>query len=157
MGTSGQIELLKKQRERIDSDDFDLEAWKSTTSALISRVFGIEDPRIKIIEDLKIDYGSWALRDASSKYDPVATCKRKAKDLVDMSLEELHLETGDKNAAIMTVLEDYLTGKELNEVKAVLAQKNKKKIPADLKVLLQKYKAPKLADILASILIAELE
>ena len=77
--TAGEkIDLLLRQKERIDDKQFDLASWKKTTSTLLEKIFGSADPRINTIEELKIDYGSWALRDASSTYDPVKTCKKKS-------------------------------------------------------------------------------
>ena len=153
MDVAGQIEMLSRQREKIDGKDFDLEAWKSTTAILFINIFGQRDPRIKTIESLKIDYGSWALRDASSKYDPVATCKRKARDLVDLSVEELRTLEDENQPMILEVLKGQLTGNQMKEINAILAQKDKKRMKSDLAKKLQILKAPLLSQILADILL----
>lgn len=83
------IKLLNNQIKKLGSEDFDLEAWKSSTISVLSRVFGKDDARIIQINGLKIDYSSWALRDSTSKYKPVETCKRKGKEILITAIEEI--------------------------------------------------------------------
>ncbi|MEM9325819.1 MAG: hypothetical protein AAGA85_09190 [Bacteroidota bacterium] len=85
------IQLIKTRMERLSSDDFDLEAWKSGTIAVLKRFFEAADPRIKDIENLKIDYSSWALRDSNSKYNPVETCKKKGGSILEAMLDEIEV------------------------------------------------------------------
>ncbi len=154
MKVAGQIEMLVKQKEEISEKDFNLEAWKSTAATLISTIFGKDDPRILTVEKLKIDYGSWALRDASSKYDPVTTCKRIAGDLMDLCVKELKaLEDGDQSF-ILEILGDHLTGSQMKEIKSILTDKDEKKRKSALLKVLQNYKAPKLAQILGTVLLS---
>ncbi len=155
MKVSGQIELLIKQREKVDQKDFDLEAWKSTATALISKIFGKRDPRVQTILNLKIDYGSWALRDASSTYDPVATCKNIARDVMDMSIDELKAEERDDQSDAFTILNNHLTGTQMRDIQAILSIKNKKILKTDLAAKLQSLKAPLLAKILGDLLEAD--
>ena len=49
------IQLLQNQIDKLSDDEFDLEAWKTGASAVIARVFDVDDIRIKQIESLKID------------------------------------------------------------------------------------------------------
>ncbi len=85
------IKLLKSRIEKLSEGDFDLEAWKSGTISVIERIFGEKDGRIKKVNDLKVDYSSWALRDATSKYNPVETCKKKGKELLQTLIEEIEI------------------------------------------------------------------
>ena len=44
------IQLFTRQIEKLDTEDFDLEAWKSSTIVLLKKVFGAQDPKIEQIE-----------------------------------------------------------------------------------------------------------
>ena len=149
----GKIEMLKKEKKKIDDVDFDLEAWKSSATTLIARIFGENDPRIRSIDQLRIDYGSWALRDASSKYDPVATCKRKAHDIMEMSIDELQTPDLKDQSKVLDLLADELTGAQMKDIKAALGGAKGKKGQTDLIKKLQSLKAPILAKVLASLMI----
>lgn len=83
------IKLLEKQIEKLEQPDFDLEAWKSATIAVLSRIFGESDGKVKQITDLKIDYSSWALRDSNAKYKPVETCKKKGHAILEAAIDEI--------------------------------------------------------------------
>ncbi|MEQ8470222.1 MAG: hypothetical protein RIC35_03515 [Marinoscillum sp.] len=85
------INLLQLQIDKLEAEDFDLEAWKSSTVSVLTRVFGEKDPRIKQINELKIDYSSWALRDSNSHYKPVETNKRKGKEILSTAISEVEL------------------------------------------------------------------
>lgn len=85
------IKLLQLQIEKLEAEDFDLEAWKASTASVLARVFGETDPRIKQINELRIDYSSWALRDSNSNYKPVETCKRKGKEILSTAISEIEM------------------------------------------------------------------
>ncbi len=85
------MQLIQRQVEKLDQSDFDLEAWKSGTITILNRVLGEATPHIKQIESLKIDYSSWALRDSNSKYNPVETCKKKGKAILEAALDEIEI------------------------------------------------------------------
>ena len=85
------MKLIQRQIEKLDHDDFDLEAWKSGTITILHRVLGESTPHIKQIDSLKIDYSSWALRDSNSKYNPIETCKKKGKAILEAALDEIEI------------------------------------------------------------------
>ncbi len=85
------VKLLKKQISKLEDEHFDLEAWKSSAIAVLSRVFGKGDARVEQIDDLKIDYSSWALRDSSSNYKPEETAKLKGKEILNTAVEEIEI------------------------------------------------------------------
>ena len=85
------IKLLKKQISKLEAEDFDLEAWKSSAIAALSRVFGDKDTRADQIDELKIDYSSWALRDSSANYKPIETAKLKGKEILNSAVEEIEI------------------------------------------------------------------
>jgi len=41
------VKLLRSQVKKLDVDDFDLEAWKSSTVSLLTRIFGEDDGKVK--------------------------------------------------------------------------------------------------------------
>ena len=119
-----QIAFLKKQLAKLDSENFDLEAWKSSSTAFLSRLFGEKDTKVKQIEGLKIDYGSWALRDASSSYNPVSSCKKQGREILEAAINELETfglpETSLDTSVIMQALEGQLKVSQLKELTKVL-------------------------------------
>lgn len=83
--------FLKNQISKLDLEDFDLEAWKSATVAALERIYDKTDPKIRQIEQLKIDYSSWALRDSNANYKPVETCKKKGREVLQTAIDELEI------------------------------------------------------------------
>lgn len=83
--------LLKRQVEKLSSEDFDLEAWKSSAIAVITRIFGEDNSRIEQIKNLKIDYGSWALRDAKASYNPLESSKKVGREIVESAIDEIEI------------------------------------------------------------------
>ena len=72
-------------------DDFDLELWKSTTILLLTRIFGEENAYSKEINNLKVDYSSWSLRDAPVNYNPKEACKKAGQEILELAIAELSL------------------------------------------------------------------
>ncbi|MEP5611188.1 MAG: hypothetical protein ABJP45_03005 [Cyclobacteriaceae bacterium] len=91
------IKLLKKQIAKLDDEHFDLEAWKSSAISVLSRVFGKDDLRAEQIEELKIDYSSWALRDSNANYKPVETAKLKGREILNTAVEEIEIFGAPEN------------------------------------------------------------
>ncbi len=91
------IKLLKKQIEKLESESFDLEAWKTSAITVLDRIFGMGDTRARQIEDLKIDYSSWMLRDSNSKYKPIETAKLKGKEILNTAIEEIEIFGAPEN------------------------------------------------------------
>jgi len=126
-----QVKLLKYQIDKLDQKEFDLEAWKSSSIAILSKLFGANDPKVKQIEGLKIDYGSWALRDASSRYDPVKTCKNVGREVLEASITELEAFGIPGQLALLKVegvislLEDNLKVTQLKAVKEIILSDQK--------------------------------
>lgn len=85
------MQLIQRQIERLDQEDFDLEAWKAGTVTILHRVLGEATPHIAQIDSLKIDYSSWALRDSNSKYNPIETCKKKGKAILEAAQDEIEI------------------------------------------------------------------
>ncbi|MEM0938447.1 MAG: hypothetical protein AAF600_01085 [Bacteroidota bacterium] len=114
------IKLLKKQIEKLDQEDFDLEAWKTSTISVLHRIFGEIDSRAKQIDNLKIDYSSWALRDSNSHYKPIETAKRKGKEVLNTAVEEIEIFGAPENNSEML-------GHEYTKELDAMSEKERKK------------------------------
>lgn len=85
------VKIFKIQISNLDSDDFDLEAWKSGSIVLLSRVFGDASSKIEQIDKIKFDFGSWSLRDSSGSHDQMESCKKRCKGIMEACITELEV------------------------------------------------------------------
>lgn len=115
------IKLLQSQIDKLNAEDFDLEAWKSSSVAVLRRVFGEGDSRLGQIEQLKIDYSSWALRDSNSQYKPLESCKRKGREIIHTAIEEI--ETFGLPVGKESLLKEFFSQAE---VKILVSESDKK-------------------------------
>ena len=124
------MKLLRSQVKKLDVENFDLEAWKSSTVNLLTRIFGEDDGKVKEIFHLKIDYGSWVLRDAKASYKPLESCKRKGLEILEASITELEnfgLPIGRKRVmmdSLIPILEEELKVSEYKAVQKIMEGKN---------------------------------
>ncbi|GAB4249034.1 MAG: hypothetical protein Tsb0034_28400 [Ekhidna sp.] len=108
------IKLLKKQIAKLEDEQFDLEAWKTSSITVLERIFGENDPRARQIENLKIDYSSWALRDSNSKYKPIETAKLKGKEVLNTAIDEIEIFGAPENDVEAVLGNDF--AKKLQEM-----------------------------------------
>jgi len=101
------IKLLQKQIDKLDHETFDLEAWKTSTITILHRIFGETDLRAKQIDNLKIDYSSWALRDSNSHYKPIETAKLKGRELLNTAIEEIEVFGAPENHTADVLGKDF--------------------------------------------------
>jgi hypothetical protein len=111
------ISLLRKRIEKLDDKEFDLEAWKEATMMVLGRIFGETDSSLKQIDNLKIDYSSWALRDATSKYNPAETCKKKGREILSSLIDELEVENEDQGVSVMDIIGKHLKAETIEALK----------------------------------------
>lgn len=83
--TDKQIELIKKQLDKLDSPDFDLEGWKSSSIVILSRIFGDNYSGIKALENIKYSGGGFG----DVHWDNLTTCKKQGKDILGACVTEL--------------------------------------------------------------------
>lgn len=115
------IELLNRQIGKLEDEAFDLEAWKSSTLAVLTKVFGSLDPKIKQIDQLKIDYSSWALRDSNANYRPIETAMKKGREILRTAIDEIEIfGAGEDNAT-------DIIGKKLSEELKTMTEAEKEK------------------------------
>lgn len=84
-----EIKLLEEQIFKLDSKNFDLEAWKQYTIVLLARIFGDNNQKVRQIEKIEYDYSSWSLRDTSGSSAYLETCKKLGKEILQASIDEL--------------------------------------------------------------------
>jgi len=136
--TEKQIELIMKQLLKLDSNDFDLSGWKSSTSVILSRIFGDSYQGIKAIENIRYSSGGVG----SVHWDNLASCKKQGKDILEACIAELEtfgqpdLKKNDNSGIninltqnqnqtvkinlLIGALEDELTVSQLREVNELM-------------------------------------
>jgi hypothetical protein len=121
-----EIALLKQQIDRLDEKKFDLEAWKNRTVIFLERIYGHENSKLKMINDLHYDYSSWSLRDTfaggtEKDKDPVRIQAKEILEAIIAELETLGIpEVKKEQQILLELLEDDLTGKQIREIDAAL-------------------------------------
>ncbi len=152
-----EIALLRKQQEKLNEKSFDLEAWKSQTMLFLQRIFGADHLIVKMIADLKYDYSSWNLRDATGNEksdDPVKMQADEVLEAAIMELESLGLPQPESSAEkAWELMEEELTGKQYKEIRAIIEAGKKNKL-AKVQEVLSKLEKENLISILSRILIS---
>lgn len=115
------IKLLKTQIEKLDVENFDIEAWKGSAIVIMGRIFGAGDMKVKHLTDLRVDYGSsWSMRAVSGNYDPVESAKHQCREILEVAIHEIEL-FGDEvispgRKIFQETLGDKLTAGQLNQL-----------------------------------------
>ncbi len=152
-----EITLLKKQREKLTEKSFDLEAWKNQTTLFLQRIFGANHNIVKMIAELKYDYSSWTLRDATGNEKTDDPVKMQADEILEaaiMELENLGLPEQESSVdKVWEFMEEELTGKQFKEIKAILDSGKKNKL-AKVQEVLNRLEKENLISILSRILIS---
>ncbi len=157
------IELLKNQIDKLKEKEFDLEAWKNYTIILLGRIFGEGNQKIKQIEKIEYDFGSWSLRDTSGSTEYMESCKKLGKVILEASINEIeNFGVPEKDQAgssekvieiILTAIEDELTGSQMREVKKLVTSTDSGKVKKDkLIIKLKSLNNENLARIIANII-----
>lgn len=168
-----EIDLLRQQISKLNAADFELEAWKTYTIILLERIFGSGSQKIIQIQNIKSDYSSWSLRDASGTSSNIDICKKLGLEILTASIQELEnfgvpekSDTSEKEVdrngsieieKIIGYFEDELKVSQLKELKSILksadnAEEKKSRLVGKLK----EFGVNTAPEILSSILIDEL-
>ena len=156
-----EIGILRKQIERLDIKDFDLEAWKKFTIVMLARIFGDTSEKIRQIESIEYDYSSWSLRDTSGSSSYLNSCKKLGRKILEASIEELEAfglpeKTGKDDKffhIIIEALQNELKGSQFRELKDVVLKTEKEEDMKDMvREILNNYDTGVPTDILTSIL-----
>nr|WP_319269529.1 hypothetical protein [uncultured Draconibacterium sp.] len=128
-----QIAILREQLAKLDEKKFDLDAWKTHTLIFLERIFGKDNSKIKLIQELHYDYSSWSLRDTAAAgktkdKDPVKMRAREILEATITELETLGLPDEEKEQQkVWELLQDELTGKQVKEIDALVKSDDKEK------------------------------
>jgi hypothetical protein len=156
-----EISILKKQIERLDIKDFDLEAWKKFTIVMLARIFGDTSEKIRQIESIEYDYSSWSLRDTSGSSSYLESCKKLGRKILEASIEELEAfglpeSSGEDDKffhIIIEALQDELKGAQMRQLKdVILKTKKEEDMKEQVREILNDYDTGVPVDILTSIL-----
>ncbi len=152
-----EISLLNEQLAQLNEKKFDLEAWKNHTLIFLERIFGKDNSKLKLIQELRYDYSSWSLRDTAAAgktkdKDPVKMQAREILEATILELETLGLPQGeDDQRKVWELLQDELTGKQAKEIEALLKSNDKDKTKRISKIL-ENIDKENLAGVLAKLL-----
>ncbi len=126
-----EIELIQEQIDKLEEKQFDLEAWKSYTTVLLGRIFGDKNQKIKQIERIKYNFGSWSLRDTSGKEATLESCRKKGKEILEAAIHELEnfglpVEQHPEDElvdidSIIEALEDELKGSQIKAIRKIIS------------------------------------
>lgn len=156
-----EIAILKKQIERLEIKDFDLEAWKKFTIVMLARIFGDTSEKIRQIESIEYDYSSWSLRDTSGTSSYLDSCKKLGRKILEASIEELEAfglpdRSGEDNKffhVIIEALQDELKGTQFRQLKdVILKAKDVDELRDKVREILNDYDTGVPVDILTSII-----
>jgi hypothetical protein len=156
-----EIAILKKQIERLEIKEFDLEAWKKFTIVMLARIFGDTSEKIRQIESIEYDYSSWALRDTSGSSSYLDSCKKLGRKILEASIEELEAfgvpeKSGEEDHffnLIINALQDELKGSQFRELKDVIMKtKDEARLMDKVREILNDYDTGVPVDILTAIL-----
>ncbi len=122
------INLLADQIKKLEDEKFDLEAWKSSATSILSKVYDKYDPKVKQIERLKIDYSSWMLRDSSSTYKPIDSAKKLGREILESTINEIRIfGLPDQSKSIiqniLELLSDELKGSDFKKLQQMVEDK----------------------------------
>lgn len=119
------VEILKELVSDFDQKNFDMEAWKIKASLVLKKIFGQNDEKSGLIQNLHYDFSSWSLRDNSGgkQHDSI---KDQAKEIIESAILELKLS--DDQSQTMMLMRSQLTGAEFNEIQLLIENKQSDKV-----------------------------
>ncbi len=127
-----EIQLLHNLVQKLDEKSFDLDAWKKQTLLFLTRIFGQQHTIVSLINDLKYDYSSWNLRDATGNEKSDDPVKMQAKEILEAAILEVETlglpEKEQSSEKLWEYLEEELTGKQLKEIKSILDSGDENKL-----------------------------
>lgn len=133
-----EIELIRKQIEKLNIKDFDLESWKISTIIILERIFGYDSPKIEKIKSIHQDLSSWSLRDTLGTSSGYEALKKYGKEILEaciMELETLGISDNEKKSiktesllfeVLLASLENELKVSQFKKLINISSIKNKK-------------------------------
>lgn len=152
-----EIRLLREQLSRLNDSNVEFEVWKNQTLIFLERIFGGSSSEVKMLKEVRNDYSSWNLRDATGKEKSKDPARLKAAEILHTiitEVEELGLpkESGQK-ATIKRLLEEELTGKQIREIDEILNSDLQEK-ESKIKDIVEKIGQPGLVSVIVKMLLS---
>lgn len=129
------IRLLEDQIEKLNEKDFNPDAWKKHTNIILEHIFGEDNKKIKSIDSIRFDQGSWTLRDTSGT-SAIETYRNMGREILEATIFEIKnfgvpnaTKSNKFNDIIIESIQDELTGSQFRELKELML----KDIPVDEK------------------------
>jgi len=124
-----EIKLLEQQIEKLNSPDFDFEAWKKYSIIILSRIFGNNDEKIIQLNNIDFEFNSWSLRDASGNESYEEGSKKLATEVLKAAIDELNIygmPNLDMNRDTITnelldIILDEFKGSQVKELSNILS------------------------------------
>ena len=148
------IQLLQEQLDKLDAPQFDLEAWKSATMAILMRIFGKEDEKARFIKNIRVEFGSWSLRDNYGSTNPMGTAIKQGKEILNSAIRELELFGLPGEAEPTGTVQDLLSDKQQTALEEILKLDTPEK-EAQLESLLADWKPTLIRKLLAFVLLKQ--
>jgi hypothetical protein len=155
-----EIELIRKQIEKLNEKEFDLNVWKTTTMLVLDKIFGRDSEKISLIKNISYDYSSWTLRDTSGA-SASDLAKKLGREILETAIQELEVfglpekrESGQvEMSAIQAALEDALRISQYRELVSIIKEnKDQHERKKKLAEKLQTYGDETVREVLAGIL-----
>lgn len=157
------IKMLQEQIDKLEQKDFDLKSWKIYTNSILERIFGEGNRKIRQIEELRYDFGSWSLRDASGAKKNKDTVRSMAREILEAAISELHnfglpeqegsTEEEADFSFVHEALQDELKGSQYKAIRNILeANVSEEEKRSDLKEVLKSLEHDALLNILTEII-----
>ncbi len=155
------IALLKKQIEKLDLKDFDLDSWKDSTTLVLDRIFGPDSEKINKINEIHYDLSSWSLRDTLGTSAHFDACKKKGREILEVCITELETigiperVKDDKKPVtgiIRAALEDELKISQYKELEKIIKESSRETVEKNIFDFLGKIGSENAMTILSKIL-----
>lgn len=136
-----EVEVIKKQIDKLNDSNTSLEGWKSSAIILLTRIFGADSSAVQAIN--KIRYSGWGISSPGGQSfhsNNLESCKQQGREILEACINDLETfgipekQTPEKDGINITVnqhqtvqvklltstLEDYLTGTQMKELKEIM-------------------------------------
>ncbi|MCH7658564.1 MAG: hypothetical protein IIB05_09645 [Bacteroidetes bacterium] len=159
-----EIELIRKQIEKLNVKDFDLESWKISTIIIFERIFGYDSPKIAKIKSIHQDLSSWSLRDTLGTSSGYEALKKYGKEILEaciMELETLGISDNETKSTkpkslsfkvLLASLENELKVSQFKNLINISSIKNKKEREGKITEFLSNLDSESVLRIVANIL-----
>ncbi len=154
-----EIELLRKQLDKLSLSNFDIEAWKHSTVIILNRIYGPNSQAVKSIDNIKYSsFGIYGGGGSGFHSDNLESCKQQGRGILEACISELEtFGSPEKNQSakggisitvnqnqtvsvqlLVSAIQDELTGSQLKELKQIMnssdsVEKKKERLTDKLK------------------------